>query len=317
MNHGDIIRVGKKLFKIWRIELESKKSKEQFLKKAQKFEFKKIDLCKNKSKSTLMHSETTRMSKSLANRQKNGIHTYDEDVHGQMGSLNTVHGQMQFHTKTENLKSSHDYRINTDNLINDEHMRMNKTKTDHDDKVKHNFMKTKSKTIDDQQLLMDQDNPITFYDIKEENDDDNQESQMFHQINVEEAKREKKSFETDDDLLDEHEHSRQDVSQSKHDDVQSGENTTSEEEEEDVEEDEKPLIKSSYSSKHLKIQSKIENENDVSKSEVDLEGIYNAEQNEFIKVMVCPNLLINIFRWMQKTRKIIIFRRMAIIAEFV
>lgn len=286
MNPDDIIRVGKKLFKIWRIELESKKSKEQFLKKAQKFEFKKIDLCKNKTKSTLIHSETTRMNKPFFDQQKRRVDTYDEDRTDQKGTFNTVKGRVQFSSKLQGSKSSTNYDFQTENVFKNSNEIVSKTQNDWVEKVTDSFAHTKSKTIEDQKLLLNNSNN-TIDDIPEE-DGDQQDSGMFHKINVAGVGPAEQDGNTQEDLnTNGHghdEYSQQDISHSKvqdNDGIQSDENTTSEEEEE-----EKPLINVQYSAKHLKIQSKIDNDNEVSKSEVDLEGVYNAEQNEFIKVMV-------------------------------
>jgi hypothetical protein len=238
------------------------------------------------------------MNKPSLLQQAKGLHTYEEDMTGLMGSFNTVEGRIQFTSQLQNSKSLTNYNFQTENILNNSKVIVNKTENDKVSEVTDNFTNTKSKTIEDQKLLQNNKNN-TIYDIQEE-ESNQQDSGMFHKINVAEAGQEEQDNRTEEDLdADEHgEHSQPDISHNKvhdNDEIQSDENTTSEEEEEEdgeEEEEEKPLISVHHSSKHLKIQSKLENDNEVSKSEVDLEGVYNAEQNEFIKVMVLYTALL-------------------------
>jgi hypothetical protein len=104
LENGDIIRLGKKLFKIIRIELESLKSKQKFLKKAKrKSEFGKERILSNR----LAYSETTRIKERTLEIEEKNIKENDQ-------SIKTKNAQKDMLELTEGT------RFNTTNINNTE-----------------------------------------------------------------------------------------------------------------------------------------------------------------------------------------------------
>ena len=162
LNNNDILRIGKKLFKIWRIEIESNQSKEKFLKKAKKVSvFGKNDISVNLNHK-IVQSNTTRfkeddlLSKIISKkRKKEKEKTFETD---------NLRKEMLF-----NLSES---KLNTSNINNTEgfvekkiaiiQTLQNQTKEEQNENStfgKSEIKKMKTENLDDKENIQDIDHP--------------------------------------------------------------------------------------------------------------------------------------------------------------
>lgn len=206
LENGDIFRLGKKLFKVIRIELESLESKKKFLKKAKKkTEYGKDRLVSNK----LAYSETTRIKERTIPSKRSKL-SDDKSV------KDFKEDDKFFTIKTDNiqkemLKKERGTQINTTNI--------NNTDGSFDFEDNKLFLKKKFKQNTEVISKDDENFKIQIKNIKTELD----ETMKENKLNI------------------------------------------------------KNIINLGVEEKDLQ---------SISGSEIDLEGVYNAEQNEFIKVMV-------------------------------
>ena len=245
-----MIRVGKKLFKIWRIELESSRSKEQFLKKAKKVsDYGKHQVLSSK----LAYSETTRI--------KNKKSMKEDNTELELREKNDKTIESEFARK-KMISNISDSKLNTSYINNTEgEILRKKIKNQTDQNISCNTKFNNLKCSKNKSMM----------EMNNLEDDTGRKQENFNGCNIK-----VKSCE------EEQNNSFVQVQVKK---VGEG---SQKESKQNLNEGSRP-VPQPEKEKEVKDWLKLsleENNIQVSGSEIDLEGIYSAEHNEFIKVMV-------------------------------